>query len=72
VPVQRFGGTDADQWAHPEDIAVPIAFYGPGIRAQLVARPVSTVDIGPSLASLIGVRPTEALDAHVLREVVSR
>ena len=67
------GGFSAEHGgAHPEDIAVPIAFYGPGIRAQLVARPVSTVDIGPTLAALIGVRPTEALDGHVLREVVGR
>ena len=67
------GGPSAEHGgAHPEDIAVPIAFYGPGIRAQLVARPVSTVDIGPTLAALIGVRPTEALDGHVLPEVVGR
>ena len=57
--------------AHPEDIAVPIAFYGPGIRARLIERPVSTVDIGPTLAALIGVTPTEAVDGHVLAEVIA-
>jgi hypothetical protein len=56
--------------AHPEDIAVPIAFYGPGIPAQRLERPVSTVDIGPTLAALIGVGPTEPIDGHFLPEVV--
>ena len=49
---------------------MPIAFYGPGIRAQRPARAVSTVDIAPTLAALIGVTPTEAVDGHVLEEVV--
>jgi len=53
------------------DVQVPIAFFGPGIPAQLVARPVSTVDIAPTLAALIGVRPTERLDGRVLHEVLS-
>src|SRR5262249_41563385 len=67
------GGISAEHGgAHPEDIAVPLAFYGPGIRAQRAARRVSTVDIGPTLAALIGVRPTEAVDGHVLLEVVGR
>ncbi len=55
--------------AHAEDIAVPIAFYGPGIPAQRL-EPVSTVDIGPTLATLIGVDPTEPIDGRVLPEVV--
>lgn len=65
------GGTSAEHGgAHPEDIAVPIAFFGPGIPAQRVARPVSTVDIGPTLAAFIGVTPTEPVDGHVLAEVI--
>jgi hypothetical protein len=56
--------------AHPEDIAVPIAFYGPGIPAQKVERTVSTVDIGPTLAALVGVTPTEPIDGRVLPEVI--
>jgi arylsulfatase A-like enzyme len=57
------GGADAD------DIAVPIAFWGGGIPAQHVARPARTVDIGPTLAALLGVRPTEKVDGEVLVEV---
>ena len=65
------GGPSAEHGgAHPEDIAVPIVFYGPGIRAQLVERPVSTVDIGPTLAALVGVTPTEPVDGHLLPEVI--
>ena len=49
---------------------MPIAFWGPGIRAQRLARRVSTVDIGPTLAAFIGIAPTEPVDGHVLDEVV--
>lgn len=56
--------------AHPEDVAVPIGFYGPGIAAQRLARRVRTMDIGPTLAACIGVAPTEAVDGRVLEEVV--
>ncbi len=65
------GGISAEHGgAHPEDIAVPIAFYGPGIAARHVERPVSTVDIGPTLAALIGVTPTEPVDGAALHEVL--
>ncbi len=52
------------------DVQVPIAFLGPGIPARHVARPVSTVDIAPTLAALLGVRPLERLDGRVLQEVL--
>jgi predicted AlkP superfamily pyrophosphatase or phosphodiesterase len=65
------------EWTHaqhgstaPLDVAVPIAFLGPGIRPQRISRPVRTVDIAPTLAALIGVTPTEPLDGQVLREIV--
>ncbi|HEV2750065.1 MAG TPA: alkaline phosphatase family protein [Gemmatimonadales bacterium] len=65
------GGLGAEHSsANWEDIEVPIAFYGPGIAAQRVERPASTVDIAPTLAALLGISPTEPLDGRVLREVV--
>lgn len=67
------GGPDAEHGsANPEDIAVPIAFYGAGIPAQRIEQPASTVDIAPTLAALIGVSPTEPVDGRVLTEVVGR
>ena len=65
------GGLGAEHSSgNREDIEVPIVFYGPGIRAQRIARPISTVDIAPTLARLLGVSPMEALDGHLLGEVV--
>lgn len=40
--------------------------------AQRVERRVSTVNIAPTLAALLGVSPTEPLDGRVLREVLDR
>ncbi len=55
---------------NPDDVLVPIVFLGGGIRPGRVARPVRTVDIGPTLARLLGVRPLEPVDGAVLGEVV--
>ena len=38
------------------DTFVPLVFMGPGIEARRVARAVETVDIAPTLASLLGVK----------------
>lgn len=66
------GGSLGDEHggANPEDIEVPIAFVGPGVPAQRVERPARTVDIAPTLAALLGIRPTEKLDGEVLPEVL--
>jgi predicted AlkP superfamily pyrophosphatase or phosphodiesterase len=52
------------------DIEVPIAFLGPGIRSALIHRPVSTVDIAPTLAVLLGLQPPEPLDGVPLPEIL--
>jgi hypothetical protein len=54
-----------DQW-------VPVAFLGPGIAARRYTEPVSTTDIGPTLAQLAGLRPPERLDGKVLTQVTAR
>jgi type I phosphodiesterase/nucleotide pyrophosphatase len=56
----------------PEDVRVPILFWGRGVAPARVARPVRTVDIAPTLARMLGVKPTEALDGAPLAEVVGR
>ena len=54
-----------DQW-------VPVAFLGPGFVRQHFVQPVSTTDIGPTLAQRVGVRPTERIDGHVLTQALGR
>lgn len=56
----------------PLDLTVPIVVAGPGIRHAVVHRPVRTVDIAPTLAILLGVRPSERLDGEPLPEIVPR
>ena len=53
-----------------EDVTVPIAFVGPRIARAVSHRPVRTVDIAPTLAELLKVRPAERLDGVPLREIV--
>jgi predicted AlkP superfamily pyrophosphatase or phosphodiesterase/DNA-binding beta-propeller fold protein YncE len=52
------------------DVGVPIAFMGARIPARTFNRAARTVDIAPTLAAYLGVRPTERLDGVVLSEVV--
>lgn len=52
------------------DVTVPIAFVGPGIARAIIHRPVRTVDIAPTLAEMLGVRPEERLDGVALPEIV--
>jgi predicted AlkP superfamily pyrophosphatase or phosphodiesterase len=54
------------------DAHVPMIFYGapfaPGIRSRFVR----VVDMAPTLASALGVRPTEPLDGRVLTDALKR
>jgi predicted AlkP superfamily pyrophosphatase or phosphodiesterase len=54
------------------DVLVPIIIAGPGVRAGTYARRVPTEDIGPTLAALIHIVPTELVPGHPLREVTAR
>ncbi|MGH7754515.1 MAG: alkaline phosphatase family protein, partial [Gemmatimonadales bacterium] len=53
------------------DVLVPIAFLGPGIPPGRHER-ARTVDIAPTLAAIIGVKPAEAVEGIVLKEVVQK
>lgn len=55
-----------------DDTRVPVAFWGAGIPAARPARPVRTVDIAPTLAALLGIRPTEPVEGAPIREVAGR
>ncbi|MBA3258485.1 MAG: alkaline phosphatase family protein [Gemmatimonadales bacterium] len=67
------GRTIAEHGSTAElDVLVPIAFMGPGLRPARIRRPVRTVDIGPTLAALLGIRPTQPVEGQVLPEVAGR
>lgn len=57
---------------HAADVFVPMVFVLPGVAPQRVPRPVRTVDLAPTLAAWLGIRPTEPVDGVVLPEVVAR
>jgi hypothetical protein len=60
-------GSPYDQDAH-----VPIIFYGPWANPGRYNDFARTVDIAPTLAQMIGVRPTEKLDGVVLMKAIKR
>jgi hypothetical protein len=47
---------------NPDDVNVPIAFWGMGVHAHRFPETARTIDIAPTLAAMIGIRPLEALD----------
>jgi predicted AlkP superfamily pyrophosphatase or phosphodiesterase len=55
---------------HDSDANVPIVFYGAGIKPGRNTRRALVVDIAPTLAAMLGVRPMETLDGHVIREAI--
>jgi predicted AlkP superfamily pyrophosphatase or phosphodiesterase len=52
------------------DRSVPIAFYRAGITPARYMRRVATVDIAPTLAALLGIRPLEVVDGVPIHEVL--
>jgi hypothetical protein len=55
---------------NPDDVLVPMLFRVPGTPSARVERTVRTVDIAPTLAAILGIRPTEPVEGVVLPEVV--
>jgi predicted AlkP superfamily pyrophosphatase or phosphodiesterase len=51
---------------HDYDTQVPVILWGPGIVKGRRAGEARVVDMAPTLASLLGVRPLEPLDGRVL------
>jgi predicted AlkP superfamily pyrophosphatase or phosphodiesterase len=52
-----------------ESVNVPIAFWGAGVVPRTSMYKARTVDIAPTLAAFLGVRPTEPLDGRMLTGV---
>ncbi|MBM4192896.1 MAG: hypothetical protein FJ202_00755 [Gemmatimonadetes bacterium] len=56
---------------HDYDAQVPVAFWGRGVSGGVRADSVRVVDIAPTLAAILAVRPTEpVLDGRVLRQAI--
>jgi len=55
-------------WAY--DTYVPIIFFGPGIAASTVFRTVHPVDVAPTLAAYLGVKPPSSSVGTPLKEVL--
>jgi predicted AlkP superfamily pyrophosphatase or phosphodiesterase len=57
---------------NPDDVLVPLLFRVPGLPAARIERTARTVDIAPTLAALLGVKPLEKVEGVALPEVVRR
>jgi predicted AlkP superfamily pyrophosphatase or phosphodiesterase len=51
---------------HDYDAHVPIVFYGPAFKPGRYSETVRVVDMGPTLARVLGVEPTEPVDGRPL------
>jgi predicted AlkP superfamily pyrophosphatase or phosphodiesterase len=52
------------------DARVPVIFYGTMIKPGRFSDTVRVVDMAPTLAKIVHVRPTERLDGHVLTQIL--
>jgi len=55
---------------HDDDAHVPIVFYGSGIAPGRYGSYSRVVDIAPTLAALLSIKPQQALDGHVLTQAI--
>ena len=55
---------------HDPDAGVPVLFWGAGVRSGVYSDEVRTVDIAPTLAAILGIKPTEKIDGVILKKVV--
>lgn len=55
---------------HDPDANVPVVFWGAGVRPGAFTGVVRTVDMAPTLAAILGIKPTETLDGVVLTKAV--
>jgi predicted AlkP superfamily pyrophosphatase or phosphodiesterase len=51
------------------DAHVPLLFYGTGVQAGTVRRPVSTLDIAPTVSAVLGIEPPAQCEGQALLEV---
>ena len=57
---------------HDPDAHVPVVFYGPWFAPGRYTTTVRVVDMAPTLAQVLNVRPTEELDGRVLTQAIRK
>ncbi len=57
---------------HDPDAHVPVIFYGPWFAPGRYTTTVRVVDMAPTLAQVLNVRPTEELDGRVLTQALRK
>jgi arylsulfatase A-like enzyme len=55
---------------HSYDARVPVIFAGAAVKPGRYTQPIRTVDVAPTLASMIGIEPTEPLDGRVIHAII--
>ena len=63
-------GSTTHGTTNPDDVIVPLVFLGPGIRPGLYPDSVATVDLAPTLARVLRVKPLEKLDGRALKRIL--
>ncbi|MEW5929014.1 MAG: alkaline phosphatase family protein [Gemmatimonadota bacterium] len=71
-PGHVWGTASYAQHGSPQDVDahVPVIFYGPAFKPGRYDRFARVVDMAPTLARVLDVRPTERLDGRVLTEAL--
>jgi arylsulfatase A-like enzyme len=64
------GGSASHGSVYDYDAWVPIIFYGRPFKPGHYGGVARVVDMAPTLAAVLGVRPSEPLDGHVLAQVL--
>jgi predicted AlkP superfamily pyrophosphatase or phosphodiesterase len=57
---------------YDQDAFVPIIFYGAGVKPGQYSGFTRTVDMAPTLAAILNVKPMEKLDGRVLTEAIAK
>ena len=71
TPMSTWGGNVASHGSpYDFDSHVPLIFSGFGVQAGTYDAFVRTVDIAPTLAALVGVKPSEPIDGLLLRQAL--
>lgn len=74
-PNYTFGSSKAETThgtINLDDVRVPLLFRVPGVPARRVERIVRTIDLAPTLAALLGIKPTERVEGVPLPELFGR